>query len=125
MKLWEVMRLLEENPTDVYEARLNQAWKVRMSVETVFGGYYKFEAFNGKRLIDQSRGAGAFNGNVTLGLDWQLVPQPITLEEAIKAWANGKTISYSYMGYDKRSLFDSNTMMSIEKAENAEWYVED
>lgn len=126
MKLWQAMRLLEENPTDVYEAQLNEVWKARMTVNTGFSRYYNFEVFNGKRLIDQSLDGGAFNGNVALGLNWQLVHQPVTWQEAIEAWADGKKISYSYMGYDKRFDFeDSNNTMSIEKIKNAEWYVED
>lgn len=128
MKLWEVMRLLEENPTDVYEARLNQAWKVRMMVETGFSQYYKFEVFNGKKLIDQSRGNGAFNGNVALGLDWQPVRQPVPWHEAIQAWAKGKMVYvenkaggrvYRQGGENQRMyLLDSEITTGT-------WYVED
>ena len=126
MKLWKVMKLLDENPTDVYEASLNYGFKVRMTVKQIgFGVYYYFEVFNGKELVDQSLGGG-FNENVALDLEWQLVRQTVTWQEAIEAWVDGNTISYSYMGYDKRFPFeDSNTMMTIEKVKNAEWYVED
>ena len=126
MKLWNAMKLLDENQTDVYEAKMNEGWKARMTVKDGFGGYYDFEVFKGKSLIDSSLGGGEFNGNAALNLDWQLVRQPVTWHEAIQAWVDGKTISYSYMGYDKRFPFeDSNTMMTIEKVKNAEWYVED
>ena len=126
MKLWEVMKLLEENPTDVYEAKMNESWRVRMTVKDGFGGYYYFEVFNSKRLIDQSRGGGAFNGNVALSLDWQLVQQPVPWQEAIQAWADGKMVSYSYTDSDLRYCFgDSNAMMRPEKIKNAKWYVED
>lgn len=126
MKLWEVMRLLEENPADVYEARLNKGWKVRMTVEKGFSEYYKFEVFNGKKLMDQSLGGGRFNGNVALELDWQLVRQSVPWQEALQAWADGKKISFSYMGYDNRFDFeDCNNTMSVDKIKKAEWYVED
>ena len=99
---------------------------VFLSYPKPYSKYYKFEIFNGKRLIDQSRGAGAFNGNVALGLDWRLVPQRVTWQEALQAWADGKKISFSYMGYDDRFDFeDSNYMMSVDKIKKAEWYVED
>ena len=78
---------------------------------------------------------GAFNSNVRIDLDWQLVHEPVTWElipqrvtwqEALQAWADGKKISYSYMGYDKRFDFEnSNYMMSVDKIKKAEWYVED
>ena len=127
MKLWEAMRLLEEDPAKVCEA--NQQCKgltVRMRVDAGFAKYFKFEVFNGARLIDQSLGGGAFNGNVALDLDWQLVRHPVTWQEAIQAWADGKKVSYKYSYNEMMYAFqDSNTMMSIEKVKNAEWYVED
>ena len=126
MKLYEAMKLLDENQTDVYEAKMNEGWKARMTVKQGSGVYYYFEVFKEGKLVDPSLGGGAFNGNAALNLDWQLVRQPVTWQEAIEAWVDGKTISYSYMGYDKRFPFeDSNTMMTIEKVKNAEWYVED
>ena len=126
MKFSEVIKLLEENRTGVYEASLNYGFKVRMTVKQGSGVYYYFEVFKEGNLVDPSLGSGAFNGNAALNLDWQLVRQPVPWQEAIEAWVDGKTISYSYMGYDKRFPFeDSNTTMSIEKIKNAEWYVED
>ena len=94
MKLWEVMSFLEENPTDVYEAQLND-WggKARMTVKAGYGKYYyKFEVFDGDRLVDQSQPFGSFNDNVALDLDWKLVRQPVTWQEAIQAWADGKEV---------------------------------
>ena len=126
MKLYEAMKLLDENQRDVYEAKMNYGFKVRMTVKQGSGVYYYFEVFKEERLVDPSLGSGAFNGNAALNLDWQLVRQPVTWQEAIEAWADGKKISYSYMGYDKRFPFeDSNTMMTIEKVKRAEWFVED
>lgn len=77
MKLWEVMRFLEENPTDVYEAQLND-WggKARITVKAGYSKYYyKFEIFDGeRRLVDQSQ-------PFELDLDWQLVRQPVSGNE--------------------------------------------
>ena len=133
MKLWEVMRLLEENPTDVYEALLGGGdWKVRMTVKAGYGKYYyKFEVFDGERLVDQSLRGGAFNGNVTLELDWKLVRQPVTLvtlEEAIQAWADGKVVYvenkaggrvYHHGGEDKKMCLLQSEITT------GTWYVED
>ena len=58
---------------------------------------------------------------------WYEVRQPVTWQEAIEAWADGKKISYSYGGYDRQLPFeDSNAMMlTIQKIKEAEWYVEE
>lgn len=127
MKLWEAMKKLTEDPTQEFEAKLSPTWALRMSVDTkIYTRYFKFEVFNGIRVIDQSLGGGAFNGNVALVLDWQLVHQPVTWQEAIQAWADGKMVSYKYpqdpVAY---SFQDSNRMMCIEKIKDATWYVED
>ena len=94
MKLWEVIKELMEHPHQVFESDLleNKGWKARMKVERGASRYFKFEVFNGTRLIDQSCNGGALNGNIALDLDWQLVRHPVTWQEAIKAWAEGKTV---------------------------------
>lgn len=54
------------------------------------------------------------------------VKKPVTWQEAIQAWADGKMVSYKYpqdpVAY---SFQDSNRMMCIEKIKDATWYVED
>ena len=129
MKLYEAMKLLDINRTNVYEAKMNDVWKVRMTAKDGSSGHYHFEVFNDKRLIEQSLSSGAFNDNAAMDLDWQLMKQlvPVTWQEAIQAWADGKEVSYSYGGYGNRLPFeDSNTMMlTIQKIKEAEWYVED
>ncbi len=135
MKLWEVMSLLEENPTDVYEAKMNDVYTVRMTVKPGFGGFYHFEVFKGKRLIDQSLGGGAFNDNVALDLDWQPVRQPVrqsawqpvTWQEAIQAWVEGKTVTVSTMfGLGSREVKKSRGSSITEYEITAgTWYVED
>lgn len=127
MKLWNAMKLLDENQRDVYEAKMNYGFKVRMTVKQGSGVYYYFEVFKEERLVDPSLDSGAFNGNAALNLDWQLVRQPVTWQEAIEAWADGKEVSYSYTDSDIRYGFEGSNarMMTVEKIKNAKWYVED
>ena len=121
MKLWEAMKLLEENPTDVYEASLNDGWKVMVTVKQGFDRYYNFEVFNGKRVID-----GAFDGNIALGLDWQLVRQPVTWQEAIEAWVDGKIVSVEVGGCKFKLTHDDSIFGLSERMINlGTWYVED
>ena len=127
MEYWEVVKELKEDAKKKFEAKLESTgWTVRMSVDTGFSRYFKFAVFNGARLIDQSHNGGTFNGNVALDLDWQLVKQPVTWQEAIQAWADGKVVSYKYSYNEMMYAFqDSNRMLSIEKIKDAAWYVED
>ena len=90
MKLWEVIKALTEDPTKRFETKLaSKGWTACMRVDTGFSRYFKFEVFNGKRLVDQSRDGGAFNGNVELDLDWQLVRQPVTWNDNHKFMFKG------------------------------------
>ena len=131
MKLWEAMRLLEEDPAKVCEA--NQQCKgltVRMRVDAGFAKYFKFEVFNGTRLIDQSCNGGAFNGNVALDLDWQLVRQPVTWQEAIQAWMEGNrvTVEYELFGgivKHGNSPFGENISVNRNELIQGTWYVEE
>ena len=122
MKQWEVMRLLEENPTKVYEARLaRNPWVARIRVEN---GCYKVtghDANDGDEIIQSLSKEMA-----TLDLNWHEVKQPVTWQEAIQAWADGKKVSYKYP--DDKTMYpfeDSNQMVTVEKIKTADWYVED
>jgi hypothetical protein len=92
MKLWEVMRLLEENPAKVYEARLvRNPWVARVRVEK---GCYQFtghDANDGDRIIQP-----LVEERMTLDLDWYEVKQPVPWQEAIKEFAKGKKLVVSF-----------------------------
>jgi hypothetical protein len=122
MKIWEVMRLLEENPAKVYEARLaRNPWVARVLVEK---GCYKFTGHDGndgdqiiQPLVEE---------RMTLDLDWYEVKQPVPWQEAIQAWADGKKVSYKYPDDEVMYPFqNSNQMVTVEKIKTADWYVED
>ena len=137
MKQWEVMRLLEENPAKVYESDMHCGHTARMRVRN---GYYQFEIFNGESLIGQYREAGAFNGNAGLYFDWHEVKQPVTWQEAIQAWVDGKKVVWEEDA--ERRVFDRNKSWAIPKYQShlldqdgdavtvrmisgGKWYVED
>ena len=118
MKLWEVIKELTEDPKKKFEAKLLESKDLRayMMVVTGFSRYFKFEVFDGKRLIDQSLVGGGFNGNVALNLDWQLVRQPVTWQEAIQAWMDGKKVAWEEDA--DRRVFDRNKSWPISKYQN-------
>ena len=131
MEYWEVVKELKEDPKKKFEAKLeSKDWTVRMSVDTGFSRYFKFEVFNGARLIDQSCNGGAFNGNVALDLDWQLVRQPVTWQEAIQAWADGKTIKcehgqITFVYNHDDEFFGNHSGVHKRLFTKGTWYVED
>lgn len=94
MKYSEAIKLLEENPNNVVMAQcaVMGGWIVRMSVVRGISRYFHFEVLEGGKVIDESSCAGGFNGNVALNLDWQLVRKPVTWQEAIQAWGEGRKI---------------------------------
>ena len=142
MKYSEAIKLLEENPNNVVMAQcaVMGGWIVRMSVVRGISRYFHFEVLDGGKVIDESSCAGGFNGNVALDLDWQLVRQPVTWQEAIQAWVDGKKVVWEEDA--ERRVFDrSNGWLSpmnqvhlIDQDGNAltvgmilrgKWYVED
>ena len=126
MKLWEVIKELTEDPTKRFKAKMaSEGWTAQMSVSTGPSRYFKFAVFNGARLIDQSHNGGAFNGNVALDLDWQLVRQPVTWEEAIKAWADGNNLKICFA--DNVYTVRGGEPMRIDKNDitSGTWYLED
>ena len=141
MKLWEVMRLLEENPKREFEAKLKGSGnRVVMSVDNSIGKFYMFDVYKDGSIIGAFGNEGAFNGNVSLDLDWYEVKQPVPWQEAIQAWADGKKVVWEEDG--ERRVFDRNKSWAIPKYQShlldqdgdavtvrmvsgGKWYVED
>jgi hypothetical protein len=120
MKYWEVVKSLTENSALSGVAVIGSI-RYELYVDdsgTLQSATYYLQLGTKGTSIGEA-------GNIDFD-GWEIVRQPVTWQKAIQAWVDGKKVSYSYMGYDKRFPFeDSNTMMSIEKVKNAEWYVED
>ena len=127
MKFWEVLKELTEDPMRVFEAELDsKGWRVRIEVDTVLSRYFNFEVFNGARLIDQSCNGGAFNGNVSMDLDWQLVRQPVTWQEAILEFSKGNKVHVKFNGQE----WTLSVLIELPEYLNraitiGKWYVED
>ena len=123
MELWEVFKELEAKPDRTFRTTYDGRTLEIKNVD----GWFQFnliDAHGNKR--DHLTPSGAFNNNVKVDMDWQLVHRPVTWQEALQAWAEGKKISFSYAGYDNRFDFGaSNYTMSVDKIKKAEWYVED
>ena len=128
MKLYEAMKLLDEDPSRKFEYQgYQKKWLLYADVCYDGSVFYMLDCWDKSGELRTGTVFGSLHGNLTTSDNWQLVREPVTWQEAIEAWADGKKISYSYGGYDRWSPFeDSNAMMlTIQKIKEAEWYVED
>lgn len=81
-KTWEVVKILMENPRLRFEAKINKK-KSNMWIDT-----------EGDLVMDVVETAPDYSitDNEWLNAEWQLIETPVTWQEALQAWAEGKTI---------------------------------
>lgn len=131
MKLWEVIKALEENPCKAFTS--NHMGK-RHVIKADKNGYLNLEIYAGTgELISQKSGGGAFNGNIHISkMDWQALVIPVTWQEAIEAWANGDTVKCVlgrsesvFLG--EKIAFRNQDASVVDKAQirDGKWYIED
>ena len=133
MKLWEAMRLLEEDPSRKFEYQDDQKkWLLYADAgccdDRVF---YMLDCWHDKgELITEYRG-GSLHGNLSTLDNWQPVRQsvwqPVTWQEAIQAWVEGKTVTVSTMfGLGSREVKKSlGSYITEYEITKGTWYVED
>lgn len=112
MKLWEALKELEENPKKVFKSN-NGFGEVTL-------GYS-----NGIEFIGvQKTKNGTFLSELR---DWQEVKQPVTWQEAIEAWANGKKIRCKCEGGETfyRPSKESSACFTAKLITHGTWYIED
>ena len=127
MKLWEVMRLLEEDPLRKFEYQDDQKkWLLYADAgcydDRVF---YMLDCWDSKGELKTGYRVGNLHGNLSTLDNWQLVRRPVTWQEAIQAWADGKRVTlkldrceYAFCGFSDQA----NTRRAIN---SGTWYVED
>ena len=137
MKLWKAFKELEM-PSDRLFRATYDGWTFEVKNKD---GWFEFNVtdVHGDRrshLIP----SGAFNDNAKADLDWHEVKQPVTWQEAIQAWADGKKVVWEEDA--ERRVFDRNRIWVISKYQNhlldqdgdavtlrmisgGKWYVED
>lgn len=126
-KTWEVIKMLTENPELKFE------W----TKQVMPGSYIQVE--NGI-VVWSGRNQQGNSMYTCLDDEWALVQQPVTFIQAIKAYAEGKTIRCEYISPDKHNieniykpsgmkiscLKDENCKMAVSDYEilNGTWYIE-
>lgn len=129
MKLWEVLKALEENPKKRFECSLSSGFKALMSTSD---GYFDLKIFDcyGK-LISQEKKGGAFNENIRVNNDWQEVKQPVPWQKAIEAWANGGKVkcilhgkSFTYDSSKWGNMYSGDGYLCDSEILHGTWYIE-
>ena len=120
MKYWEVVKRLTENPALCGVAVIDST---RHELYVNDSGTLKSKTYY---LKLGTNGTSIGKAGTIFFYFLEIVRQPVTWQEAIQAWADGKKVSYKYSYNEVMYAFqDSNRMLSIEKIEDAVWYVED
>ncbi len=133
MKLWEAMRLLEENPSRKFEYQdVQKKWLLYADAgcydDRVF---YMLDCWDNKGELKTGHKVGSLHGNLSTFDNWQPVRQsvwqPVTWQEAIQAWVEGKTVTVSTMfGLGSKEVKKSRGSSITEYEITAgTWYVED
>ena len=94
MKLYEAMKLLDENPSWKFECQdRGRKWLLYTEVGAITGlVYYQLDCWDNNGELMTGTAFGSLHGNLTTSDNWKLVPQPVTWQEAIEAWADGKVV---------------------------------
>lgn len=126
MKLWEVLKALEENPKKVFECDTGSRIKF---FDNKLYWYDKHD--NPKEVFeirDKRSGTGLCHNT---GDIWQEIKQPVPWQEAIEAWVNGKTIKCTFNNSDfvfdgyKPKLRGQVDTIDRSQLQKGTWYIED
>ena len=103
MKTWEMIKALTENPKKKYK-RIDDDLIVKRNPIT---GEFKW------------RSGHAF---LNVNDEWGEVKQPVTWQEALEAWATGKSITLKMNG--QTEIIDySGLALNKKDIQNGEWYI--
>lgn len=127
MKTWEMIKELTENPNKKFKNK-KDGYKVQM-----INGLLVYPFYNSEHELQSSD--WFLVADNALEMEWKEVKEPVTWQEAIEAWIDGKTI-YCLLNGEKfiyersplrKSLYDTEWKSSISAAElmNGDWYIED
>ena len=80
MKLWEAMKLLEEDPSRKFEYQDNRKRWLLYAEEASYDDlvFYRLDCWDSKGELRTGDVFGSLDGNLTTSDNWKLVRQPVT-----------------------------------------------
>ena len=147
MKLWEVLKALDENPWKVFSATSGDSYlELSADIDHLKDfGYTFLDVVTTCEVEGRVKHALSCLGK--LSADWREVKRPVTWQEAIQAWSDGKKVVWEedkvvWEEDAERRVFDRNKSWAIQKYQNhlldqdgdavtvrmisgGKWYVED
>ena len=128
MKLWEAMRLLEEDPSRKFEYQDDRKkWLLYADAgcydDRVF---YMLDCWDNKGELKTGHKVGSLHGNLSTLDNWQPVRQPVTWQEAIQELSNGKHVwcEFHNQSWGVAELVE-NYLYLNKALGTGKWYVED
>ena len=127
MKLWEVLKALDENPKKVFECDTGSR------IKFFDNKLYWYDKHNNPKEAFEIRDKRSRPGVChNTGDFWQEIIQPVTWQEAIEAWANGKTVKCvddegKAWTYKQKWLVASedDNALALNEIKYGTWYIED
>lgn len=120
-KTSEMIAMLEKNPNLRFKAR---NWADASVITFLDKRLSIVDSWNGNRLLDETV-LDCFR----LHYDWQLVRTPVTWQEALQAWVDGKTVKCYYPENEKgiisKTFYPSCIGPTREALLTGTWYIED
>lgn len=130
MKTSEVFKALEKNPNLKFVCK-NGNKEYFLYTEKVFSTFYGLQCRLNGEIIGSKAEAANFFGNIKIDADWQLVRTPVPWQEALQAWAEGKTVRcelnhgqgiYTFNDFHAKSC--EITPLSRDMVRVGIWYIE-
>jgi hypothetical protein len=113
MKTWEMIKMLEENPELKFKCSESRP------VLRIYG----------PGLVWETKDGSMTPASMILSDDWQLVRTPVTWQEALQAWVDGKTIKWfcppNNEGMISRTFYPSCTGPDRDMLKTGTWYIEE
>lgn len=138
MKTSEMIAMLEKNPKLKFK---NFKGDIETTVTIGHYGYFMNSVKRNGEVVDNSKPAYNFFGNFKADSDWQLVPEPISWQEALQAVLDGKTVvcencpgcCYHDCEFKKKHTLilkssksnDPCTAFCMEQIQGGTWYIEE
>ena len=124
MKFWEVIQQLTIDPKKRFVFHNGSKIYTISTNESGGSNYFHLTAENKEGRDISHFASGGFDGNLTTEDDWQLVRQPVTWQEAIQAWADGKTIRLIMPEWEQVWVPTNNVGFNHCHINQGKWYVE-